>query len=257
MQNPDKLVSKVFKARYYPRGSFLNAEIGYNPSYIWRSVIGAQSLLKQGMGCRVGNGSSINIIQDPWLPLEHEAYVQTDSPALQNQMVSSLMDDQGNWDFDLIMDVFDSRDADAILSIPLNNETEDKWHWRREKLGTYTVKSAYAMLQELKDGQGTAPSSGLWRNLWNLKIPPKVKHFLWQACTNCLPTKDNLQSKRVQVNNICPVCNNCSESVLHTLVNCSYAVACWSRVSYVSLDGVYSSFFEWFQLMLDQQHRTK
>lgn len=32
------LVSRVFKARYFADGNFLNAKLGNNPSYVWRSV---------------------------------------------------------------------------------------------------------------------------------------------------------------------------------------------------------------------------
>lgn len=110
------------------------------------------------------------------------------------------------------------------------------------------------MLQELKEDHSTTSNSDLWRKLWNLKISPKVKHFLWRACTNCLPTKDMLQSKRVHLNNICPICNVLSESVLHTLVFCSYATACWSRVHQEPLVGEYSSFQEWLQLVFAQQN---
>ncbi|XP_074337470.1 uncharacterized protein LOC141674663 [Apium graveolens] len=56
LKYPNKLVNRVFKARYYPDRSFLNAKIGSNLSYIWRSVLESQSVLKQGVGCRVGNG---------------------------------------------------------------------------------------------------------------------------------------------------------------------------------------------------------
>lgn len=89
----------------------------------------------------LGNGTTINILEDPWLPMQHEAYVQTNSLTLQGQMVSSLMDDSGNWDIDLILDVFDNRDANLILSIPLDTGVQDSWYWRQEKLGCYSVKS--------------------------------------------------------------------------------------------------------------------
>lgn len=39
MVHPEKLVSRIFKARYYPSDSFLTAKLGSNPSYIWRSVL--------------------------------------------------------------------------------------------------------------------------------------------------------------------------------------------------------------------------
>lgn len=47
--NPEKLVSKVFKARYYPSESFLTAKIGSSPCYIWRSVFEDQGLIKQSI----------------------------------------------------------------------------------------------------------------------------------------------------------------------------------------------------------------
>lgn len=56
LKYPNKLVSRVYKARYYPHGSFLDNEIGSNPSYIWRSVLESQALIKKGVSCRVGNG---------------------------------------------------------------------------------------------------------------------------------------------------------------------------------------------------------
>lgn len=44
--NPYSLVGKVFKARYYPSGNFLNAALCHNPSYIWRSIIESQTMLR-------------------------------------------------------------------------------------------------------------------------------------------------------------------------------------------------------------------
>ena len=77
LKHPEKLVSRVFKAGYYPDGSFLNANIGYNPSYVWRSVLKSQTILKQGVGCRVGDGQTISIVEDPWLPGMNDPYVHT------------------------------------------------------------------------------------------------------------------------------------------------------------------------------------
>lgn len=37
--HPDKLVSRIFIARYYPSESVLTTHLGSNPSYIWRSVL--------------------------------------------------------------------------------------------------------------------------------------------------------------------------------------------------------------------------
>lgn len=39
--NPNSLVAKIFKARYFANCSFSEASIGYNPSYYWRSIMAA------------------------------------------------------------------------------------------------------------------------------------------------------------------------------------------------------------------------
>lgn len=39
----------------------------------------------------------------------------------------------------------------------------------------------------------------VWKILWDLKVPPKVKHFLWRAAYEILPTKDHLWSKQILV----------------------------------------------------------
>lgn len=60
----DSMVSRVYKARYYPDGNFLNAKLGSNPSYVWRSILQSQDLVKLGATRRVGNGYTIDITKD-------------------------------------------------------------------------------------------------------------------------------------------------------------------------------------------------
>lgn len=250
---PEKLVSKVFKARYYPKGTFMTTNIGSSPSYVWRSVFEAQSLIKQGSSCRVGNGQSLPILNVPWLPDVNDPYVHSTSEAIMNEKVSSLMVmGESNWDVDLIHDLFDDRDAALILSIPLNNSTADNWYWKGEKLGIYSVKSAYLILQETSSIGQDDENSGFWRKLWNLKIPPKIKIFLWRSVNNCLPTKDLLRVKQVPVNDICPVYNVGQETILHSLVMCSFAENCWSKAALPVITGNFYSFAEWLELVFSQ-----
>lgn len=212
--NMDSLASKVYKARYYPNGSFLQATVGNNPSYIWRSIMESQVLLKKGAVRRVGKGTTIDILNDPWLP-GHDTYVQTVHDALRGKTVDSLMNlDQSGWDIDLLHDIFEDRDIQLILSIPLNTTNEDVWYWNREKIGQYTVKSADAVIQEdrIVDQQ---VDTEWWKRMWNLQVPLRVKHFMWRATRDVLPTKDQLLTKRVLVLEFCPICNEGKESVCY------------------------------------------
>lgn len=67
--------------------------------------------------------------------------------------------------------MFEERDLMLIATIPVQLNEPDSWYWKKDKMGRYTVKSAYTMLQEKKHGQHSSDSSGFWKRLWNLKIP--------------------------------------------------------------------------------------
>ena len=58
-QGHDSLVYKVLKAKYFPTCDFSQAVLGNNPSFTWRSIMFAQSLVKNGLWWRLGNGESI------------------------------------------------------------------------------------------------------------------------------------------------------------------------------------------------------
>lgn len=99
-------MSKIYKARYYPDGSFLTASLGCNPSFVWRSIIETQEILKKDTGRRVGSGNNIDVLHDPWLPCVDDPYIHTIHEALDGKKVSSLMEiDQSRWDIELINDI--------------------------------------------------------------------------------------------------------------------------------------------------------
>ena len=46
--NPNSLVYRVLKARYFPQCEFIEASLGNNPSYSWHSVLSAKHLVREG-----------------------------------------------------------------------------------------------------------------------------------------------------------------------------------------------------------------
>lgn len=136
-----------------------------------------------------------------------------------------MVQDQNSWDEDLIHDIFIERDVNLILLIPLRNSNADSWFWNKEKLGQYTLKSAYGVLQERKMVHQSSTIDEVLKKMWNLKIPLKFKNFLLRVLTGSLPTKDQLIVKRVAVLSACPVCNVDYERLLH-IVQYSFACLC-------------------------------
>lgn len=232
--SPTSLASRVFQAKYYPNSDFLTAELGNNPSFVWRSIWSAQSLVKLGCQRTIGNGMSTSILKHPWLPDPVNPFVTSNALGLDNKVVNSLTDiHDTSWDIPLVHDMFNPRDAHLILGIPLSSlPNDDCWSWKGERSGSFSVRSAYDMLQVGKHGQKNQPNSGFWHRLWHLKIPPKVKNFMWRAVTNTLPTCLELASRIVDLSSLCPVCHNAGETASHVLLNCSFAKRCWERCGF-------------------------
>ncbi|XP_074327368.1 uncharacterized protein LOC141665288 [Apium graveolens] len=215
----------------------------------------SQVLLKQGAVRRVGKGTEIDIVKDHWLPV-HEPYIQIVYEALQGKTVDSLMSlDHPGWDIDLIHDIFEDRDIQLILSIPLNTTEVDTWFWNKEKMGQYTVKSSYALLQEDRNASHEADAEW-WRRMWNLKVPLRVQHFIWRAVRNVLPTKDQLTMKRVPVIEYCPVCNESKETVYHLLVSCPFTGLCWKELNITVHNNDLNCFSTWISAA-SQQYSTR
>ena len=56
--------------------------------------------------------------------------------------------------------------------------------------------------------------------IWSLESPNKVKHFIWRACKNSLPTKCNLVRRQVISDHSCDRCSGSPENPLHPVRNC-------------------------------------
>lgn len=65
---PQSLLARVLWAKYYRISTFLQAGCGNSPSYIWRSILYCRELLNKGIQWRIGDGTSVRVFHDPWLP---------------------------------------------------------------------------------------------------------------------------------------------------------------------------------------------
>lgn len=49
IENSDHMVTKVFKAQYFKNMDIMEAPLGSNPSYIWRSLLWSRDILPKGI----------------------------------------------------------------------------------------------------------------------------------------------------------------------------------------------------------------
>ena len=136
----------MYKARYFPQGDFLTAELGNNPSFAWWSIFSAQSIVRKGYRWQVGNGASIDIRRDKWLPSPDTFKLISPPVALPMGMtVNNLIDPHhGTLQRDLIRHTFSLDDARSIMSIPLSSRLPpDRLIWAYTSKDNFTVRSAY------------------------------------------------------------------------------------------------------------------
>nr|XP_027103245.1 uncharacterized protein LOC113724555 [Coffea arabica] len=66
--NPNLLVSKVLKAKYMKEEDWLEQQPPTTASWCWKSMHKRGELLQQGLWKRVGDGRTVKIWQDEWIP---------------------------------------------------------------------------------------------------------------------------------------------------------------------------------------------
>ncbi|CAN0862162.1 Uncharacterized mitochondrial protein AtMg00310 [Linum grandiflorum] len=67
-QRPQSLIGQILEAKVHKHSSILEAGVRYRPSFVWRSLMSVQEFLWCELRWRVGNGASISIWGDRWIP---------------------------------------------------------------------------------------------------------------------------------------------------------------------------------------------
>jgi len=106
--------------------------------------------------------------------------------------------------------------------------------WKFERDGAYSVKTDYKDILNHDVAVVQHRVLGNWNRIWSLKLPLKVKNFLWRACCNCLLTRIRLQSKWVQCTDRCAVCDDFGEDCTHMFF-CDKSKICWQWSGLLSL----------------------
>lgn len=152
---------------------------------------------------------------------------------LLNLKVSQLFDPTNNsWKQELIASIMNTHDTSDICKIPLHSRVDhDAVIWKASPNGAYTVKSAYKMCLSLSEQGMHYQASGDWKLIWNMSLPPKIKHFCWRLLRCCLPTRFNLQGRGVNCQSTCVVCNNDIEDEMHMFLHCTFAINCWKEAN--------------------------
>ncbi|KAH9728345.1 putative reverse transcriptase/RNA-dependent DNA polymerase [Citrus sinensis] len=186
LQNPESLVAKVIKARYYKNTDFLNAKVGSSPSFIWRSILWGRQVLQKGTRWRIGNGEKIQIQASNWIPrpTTFKPIVEPSLPT--GAKVSELILPNQQWNESMINQSFARMDADIIKSILLpRTSQEDEIIWHYDRKGLYSVKSGYQLALKIKFPEPPTSSVGASQeeDVFHALMECKLARKIWR-CTN-------------------------------------------------------------------------
>jgi hypothetical protein len=108
--------------------------------------------------------------------------------------------------------------VERLMNIQLSNE-KDTFVWRLTTSGGFTVKSMYL---DLLDDQ----TKYLRKYIWKIKVPLKIKIFMWFLHHKVILTKDNLAKRNWEGSKTCVFCDK-DESIQHLFFECPLAKTVW------------------------------
>ena len=141
--------------------------------------------------------------------------------------VSTLINqDLGIWNLSQIEQMFLPYKSTMILGILLSPKLPlDRIIWGLTLNGRYATSSAYKMLVSCASSNYAGSSNPeaqklVWNGIWQLRTLNKIKHFVWRAYNNALPTMKNLCRRHISTSEICEIYRTDPEDPLHALWLC-------------------------------------
>lgn len=227
--NEEGLWQQILRNKYcknYPIGII---ERKPGDSHFWSGLMKVKDQFMRFRSFRLNNGQQIRFWEDVWIG---NVSFQQKYPSLynivrkKNDIVASVLssvplnvsfrrslqdNDLRNWN-ELVM---------SIMHIQLN-DNKDTFKWNLKANRIFTVHSMY--LAVINNGV-------VERNtmIWKLKMPLKIKIFMWYMYKGVTLTKDNLAKRNWNGNKQCVWCL-ANESIQHLFLQCKNARFIWGLV---------------------------
>uniref|UniRef100_A0A803Q947 Reverse transcriptase domain-containing protein n=1 Tax=Cannabis sativa TaxID=3483 RepID=A0A803Q947_CANSA len=236
LKQPNSLLCRVLKARYFPNPSILEVVPGHNPSFAWRSILWGRDLMASGLIWKIGDGENILTIDDHWIP-NNKYLCYKDGILPPSPKLSFFISDSGYWDSSKLRNHFYESDIQDILEVPITGFSgKDDIIWSRESSRLFTIKFAYHLAlstQDIRSSSSDVTSRKFWNKIWHSQAPPKIKHFMWRVVSHTIPVASNLFVRHILDSPLCSFCKSSPEMVHHALLGCSRLRKAWKSSRFV------------------------
>ncbi|XP_075658626.1 putative mitochondrial protein AtMg00310 [Castanea sativa] len=125
------LFYRVYKARYFPSCTFMEAELGTNPSFVWRSLLQAREVVREGSIWEVGDGRSIGVNTHKWLSRPPQFLVGVNTCLKVRDLIS---EETNKWNHNLLAATFTQSTVKEILWCKKGDlNSRDSLKWKKSK----------------------------------------------------------------------------------------------------------------------------
>lgn len=153
MEEPNCLLDKVLKGKYYTYADFMNCSAPSSGSHGWRGILEGRELLANHLGWAIGNGTSVNVWKDHWLStIDQKSPMGPVEEKISSLKVKDLFHNSNsvNWNKKLIREILPQYEQDILSIKPSKRGGADKQIWLKHQSGRYTTKSGYHSARENK-----------------------------------------------------------------------------------------------------------
>ncbi|CAN1142459.1 Putative ribonuclease H protein At1g65750 [Linum perenne] len=260
LKQPSELWVDVMLTKYFTRTQHgLIPRATKRFSSLWRGIKEVWPYLNLGLQWSIRSGKETKFWSERWLDsgLILQTVVATPDLIVPNNSVADFCKPDNSWDIEKLSA---SLPADAVAQVlgmdpPNPSLGQDTPTWGLEGMGKYTVRSGYALITE-NQSDNTAENER-WKTIWNWQGPNKVRHFLWLMGHNRLLTNNERRRRHLADSDLCPICNEESETVEHCIRGCTLATEVWKELipSHLFRDFMAAPFEEWWRTNLQNKDR--
>jgi hypothetical protein len=200
-------------------------------SPFWKEIMGVKDNFFKCGSFVIGDGSGTRFWEDVWLG---NTSLANQYPSLynivrtKNILVADVLNQTLlNIRFNRVL-IGDKWDAwihlvSRLMNVNLNDEP-DRFKWNLTTTGIFTVKSVYA---DIMNGHTVF----LKKYLWKIKVPLKIRIFMWFLHKKVILNKDNLAKRRWTGCTKCVYCG-LPETIDHLFISCSFSRLVWRVVHF-------------------------
>uniref|UniRef100_A0A2N9HJ77 Reverse transcriptase domain-containing protein n=1 Tax=Fagus sylvatica TaxID=28930 RepID=A0A2N9HJ77_FAGSY len=248
MEEHDSLWEKTLIAKYCPNGIMdERLRTKRSGSSNWKGLRKGHEVFRKGLRWVVNNGHDISFWHDLWVSdssirsLVHGPL----SPWEDSLRVCDVVEGVSMWNFSILSLVIPTctREAIKAISVCSNRPLADKRVWDTVG-GDFKLGKAYSIACN-NFSECSSLRHSFW--IWKVRTSPRIMFFLWQCYQLCVPVRETLASRGINIPTFCPRCLAPNESLVHMLRDCPDSIAFWNSFRFPSVGSHFYSapFSDW------------